>query len=465
MKKTITYVLISCCFITSLYGADLMDVYRQALENDTSFKAAYSDMMANSEVLPQAKAALMPQLLATSSVSRTKLLVSAGFFSGKQIYDTNTYQLTASQDIFNYQSWAKVQQAKASVKAAYATFNNASQDLIIRTADAYLTVLYAQDTLNFAEAKLRANKRQLDQAQQRFNVGMDAITSVYEAKAAYDQTIAEVISAKNNKINQNENLRKLTNYVYKELSSLKNNKIPLLKPEPANVNDWVDTGLKQNYRLLSTKYNLQAARENIKAQGSRNWPIFKLQGQKSHTFNTANSNDPNSVFVPSKQNIESVALQVSFPFYQGGLVESQTRQAKYNFQTASEQLEQTYREIAVSSQIAYNTIIDGISKVKADRQTIISQTNSLDSTEAQFQAGTRTMVDVVNAQQRLFEAQEQLARDQYNFIRAVLNLKYLAGSLNVADLEEVNSWLNTTRINALPPNNKPIPKKTAAKRT
>lgn len=448
MKKTLLCLLLSSGLIGASLAADLMDVYRQALENDPTFKAAYSTFMSNTELLPQAKAALLPQLTANGQVSRNLIRVRAGIFDTQQLYNSNMWQLTASQAVFNYQSWAKVQQAKASVKSAHATFNNAAQDLILRTSAAYFDILFAKDTLAFAEAKLRANKRQLDQAQQRFNVGLDAITSVYEAKAAYDQSIAEVISAKNNQINQNENLRKLTNYVYEELAPLRDSRVPLIKPEPENVNEWISTGLKQNYNLLSSKYTLQAARENVKALSAGNWPTIALQGTSSRTYN---SGGPGSVFVPSSQESSNIALAMNLPFYQGGLVQSQTRQAQFDFQTASEKLEQTYRDVAVNSQIAYNTIIDGISKVKADRQTLISQQNSLESTEAQFQVGTRTMVDVVNAQRRLFEAQEQLARDQYNFIKAILSLKYLAGTLNVDDIAEINSWLRTNRIGSLPP--------------
>jgi outer membrane protein len=138
---------------------------------------------------------------------------------------------------------------------------------------------------------------------------------------------------------------------------------------------------------------------------------------------------------------------MNFPVFQGGLVQSQTRQAQYDFQSSSEQMESTYRDVVVNSRIAFNTINDGISKVEADRQTVISQKNSLDSTEAQFEVGTRTMVDVVNAQQKLFEAQEQLAKDQYDLINAMLTLKYLSGTLNVNDIQLVNSWLATTRVN------------------
>ncbi|KTD61387.1 outer membrane protein TolC [Legionella spiritensis] len=446
-KLLLCFVLISGLPATT-YAIDLMDIYRQALENDPTFKQAYSTYMSSSEAIPQARAALYPQLTLGGEIARNIQDVNAAGTHVQATYNSTQWLVTASQTVFNYEYWSLVQQAKASVKSAQATFNDAAQDLILRTAQAYFDVLFAKDTLNFAEAKKRANKRQLDQAEQRFKVGLDAITSVYEAKAAYDQSVAEVIAARNNQINQNENLRKLTNHVYEYLSPLHASRIPLIKPEPDNVDEWVNTGIRQNYKLFSAKYSLQAARENIRAKSSSAWPFATIQ---SNTAQTHNNSQSSSFFVPSRQTTSGIALSVTFPVFQGGLVQSETRQAQYDFQTSSEQLEQTYRDVVVNSHIAFNTIVDGISKVKADRQTIVSQKNSLESTEAQFQVGTRTMVDVVNAQQRLFEAQELLARDQYALINAFLRLKYLAGTLNVNDLEQVNSWLDTTRVNSFPP--------------
>lgn len=436
---------------SSVYSADLLEVYHQALENDPTFKAAYSTFMSKTEAIPQARAALLPQLTFGAQGSRNLLGIDAGGPIGidnQEEYFSHQWTIRASQAIFNYQSWAKVQQAKASVKAAHASFNSASQDLILRVAKAYLLVLFSRDTLSFAEAKKRANKKQLEQAQQRFNVGLDAVTSVYEAKAAYDRSVSEVISAKNNQINSNENLRKLTNHVYDYLSPLRKGTIPLLKPEPDNVDEWIAAGLKQNYDLFTAKFNLQVARDNVKVQSGGSWPTVALQG---NTTQTTNITSQSNFFVPDKQNLSNVVLAMNFPIFQGGLVQANTKQAQFDFQTASEALEKVYRDVVVNSSIAFNTIVDGISKVKADRQTIISQRSSLESTYAQFQVGTRTMVDVVNAQQKLFEAQEQLASDQYGLINAMLNLKYLAGSLNVNDLAEVNSWLDTTRINGLEP--------------
>lgn len=446
-----------------LHATDLMDVYRQSLDNDPTFKIAYNTYMAQRELIPQAWAALLPQLTIKALAGRNEQEVRSSIFDIKQSYGTNQWTVNASQAVFNYQAWSQVQQAQASVKAALAAFNNAAQNLIMRTSSAYLALLYARDTLSFAEAKQRANKRQLDQAQQRFNVGLDAITSVYEAQAAYDQSAAQVISAKNNLLNTSDNLSKLTNHVYENISMLRNSKIPLIKPEPNNVDQWVATGLKQNYNLFAAKYSLQAARDNVKAQSAANWPTFAIQGSTVTTHNdtTAMSNGgPISInnladnfLVARKQALSGVALTMNFPVFQGGLVLSKTREAQFNFQASSEQLEQTYRDVIVNSRIAFHTIIDGISKVQADRKTIVSQTNSLESVEAQYGVGTRTMTDVVNAQEHLFDAQRQLAADQYGLINALLNLKYLAGTLNVGDLEEINSWLATTRIDGLPPKN------------
>ncbi|HHL3471598.1 TPA: TolC family outer membrane protein [Legionella pneumophila] len=448
MRKSLFCWILTLGVSTHVFATDLMDIYQQALENDTIFKEAYDTYMSSTEAIPQARAALYPQVGLGSQAGRNYQDAVAGAFSANQYYGSYLWQVNASQALFNYQAWAKVAQAKASVKAAQATFNDAAQNLILRTAKAYFDVLFAKDTLDFAEAKKRANKRQYDQATQRFQVGLDAITSVYEAKAAYNQSIATVIAARNNQINQSENLRKLTNHVYETLAPLKDSKIPLVKPEPNDVNQWIDTGLKQNYKLYAAKYNLEVAKDNVKAISAGNWPVFSLQSNASQVHNNASGN---TVFIPSKQTQANIAIAMNFPVFQGGLVQAQTRQAQYGFQSTSEKLEQTYRDVVVNSRIAFNTITDGISKVKADRQTVISVQNSLQSTEAQFEVGTRTMVDVVNAQQRLFEAQEQLARDQYDLINSILTLKYLAGTLNVNDLEQINSWLATTRVNGFSP--------------
>lgn len=443
MKKLLLRCFVLVALPLHVYAADLMDVYYEALNNDTIYKDAYYIYMANAEAIPQARAALLPQINFSGQESRNYLFVNDGIFSLRKNYSSKLWGATASQALFNYESLARVRQAKAVVRAAQATFNDAAQNLILRTTKAYFDVLFSKDTLEFAEAKKRANLRQYDQARYRFEVGLDTVTSVYEAKAAYKQSTATVIAARNNQENQSENLRLLTNHFYEVLAPLRGKKIPLIKPKPNNANDWISMGLKHNYRLFAALYTLQNAKENIKAFSSRNWPTLALQSTTSQVFN--NIGRDNNPILPKVQKQSDIALAVNFPAFQGGLVHSQTRQAQYQFQSASEQLEQARRGVVVNSRIAFNMINDGISKVTADRETVVAQQSALESTEAQFESGKRTMVDVVNAQQRLFEAQQQLANDQYSLIYSILTLKYQSGSLNVNDLELVNSWLVTSR--------------------
>ena len=217
--------------------------------------------------------------------------------------------------------------------------------------------------------------------------------------------------------------------------------------------------MKQNFNLFVAKYNLDAARENLKAKSSGNWPVFSIAGATSDTHNDLNTlqtviNNPSDlargVFIPKRQVLSNIGISMNFPIIQGGLVASQTRQAEYNYQTTSQQLEKVYRGLVVGGRLAFNDVIAGIQKVKADRKTVFSQQASLDSVNEQYLAGTRTMTDVVLAQRNLYEAQEQLAKDQYNVINATLKLKYVAGTLTVDDLEEVNAWLNTKNKNHSP---------------
>jgi outer membrane protein len=445
MKKLLLYTILSISISSPTYATDLMDVYYEALKNDTVFKNAYDVYMANAEAIPQARAALLPQINFSGQGNRSFMFVDDGVFSLRKYYTSKLWEASASQALFNYESLSRVRQAKASVKTAQATFNDAAQNLILRTAKAYFDVLYSQDILDYSEAKKRANKRQYEQAQYRFQVGLDAMTAVYEAKAAYKLSKAAVIAAHNNQENQSENLRKLTNSVYPSLSPLRDNKIPLIKPEPNNADNWIHTGLDHNYRLLAAKYNIEIARENMKALSAGNWPTIALQSNTVQVYNNIGNQENNPV-LPKSQRQSNIGLALNFQAFQGGLVHSQTRQAQFQFQSASEQFEQAHREVIVNSRVTFNTIMDGISKVKADREAVVAQSVSLKSTEAQFEVGKRTMVDVVNAQQRLFEAQQFLANDQYNLINSILTLKYMAGSLNVNDLELINSWLATTRV-------------------
>ena len=441
MNKIITLIFLLLSLgvnAPSFAATTLIDIYREALNSDPIFKQAYSTYMSNKEATPQAAASLLPSLTTTGSLSRTSNQNDpTAFIDGYDTtYNSDTYTLLATQPLFNYQAWMNVQKAQNAVKQAEATFNAAAQDLIIRVAAAYLNVLQAKDTLRFTQAEKRANFRQLEQAEQRYKVGLDAITSVYEAQASYDSTVAQEIADQNNLINQFENLRKLTNRTYPSLADLESRKLPLVSPQPSRVDVWVETALGQNFTLAASKFALAAAKKNIKIAQSGSYPTLDVQG----SYTDLDNDDSTERTTTGQTSVAS--LNLTFPIVQGGLVLSQTRQAKYDYQTAAEQFEETYRETLVNTRTAYNNIIDGINQIKADRQAVKSSQNSVDSTEAQFKVGTRTMVDVLDAQQKLYQAQTQQATDQYNYINAILALKQSAGTLSVADLVEINAWLS-----------------------
>jgi outer membrane protein len=442
MKNFLALVFTLFLHTSASAAPDLIDVYQQALESDPIYKQAYSTYMAAREASPQAMSQLLPQVNGTGYWNKIDYNSTNPnpLFSTGQYYRQWNYALTITQPVFNVALWKREQQASQQVRQAQAIFFSAAQDLMLRVATAYFAVLEAKDNVRNAKSKERANKRQMDQASQRFKVGLDAITSVYEAEAAYDLSKAQVITDENNLSNQYENLKKLTNRTYKKLDPLRDQHLPLIKPHPINVDDWVSTALKQNYLLNAAIFAKQAANTNIKIKNAGNLPTISVQG----TITDTNS-DAAAAIVGSDIKQNTIGLNINFPFYQGGLVVSQTRQAVYDFQTAQEKFEQVYRDTLVNTRINYNNIIDGISTVRADRQAVKSGENSVESTEAQFKVGTRTMVDVVTTQTNLFQAQTKLAVDQYRYILSLLRLKFLAGTLSGEDLMQINAWLATNR--------------------
>jgi outer membrane protein len=274
----------------------------------------------------------------------------------------------------------------------------------------------------------------LNQAQKRVQVGLDALTSVYEAKAAYDKSLAEEISAENTLRNNQEALRQLTGQTYSSINCLIK-KIPLQTPQPENIEDWINTATQHNLKLMAARYGVEITREKIKMQASEHLPSLSLIGNygKTGTFNNVPS--------PLNENNGTLGLELDVPLFAGGSVSSKTRQAQYDFQTASANLDNTYRLLIITTRQKYNDILADISKIKAEQQAIQSAQLSLDSTEESYKAGTRTVVDVLIAQQNLYDAKRTAASDQYNYLLDTLLLKQAAGSLRPEDLAQINQWL------------------------
>jgi outer membrane protein len=438
MKKSLFGSIIFFSFISNALAADLLSVYQEALSNDPVFKAARAAYMAERENVPISKALLLPSLSLSSSLGRSWTKYNS-LAQDKDFYGNNFgYTLSLSQPIFNYSDWARVSAANAGVKSAEASFFSASQSLIFRTADAYFNVLQAEDVLRFTRAQKQAVWQQLEQTKQKYEVGLIAITGVDEAKAQYDKIVADEISQQNDLSSQIEILAEITKVKHEDLAKVIDN-LPLIKPDPIDPEKWVSAALNQNYGLQSIKYQTVVAEENIRVQEGGHLPNITASGQFGYNYydNYSGSND----FSRGKNGIWGLNLQM--PLFSGGGVSAAIRQADYRYQQALDDQEKTYRAVMSQTRQSFLSVMSGISKIEADKQQIKSRQSALDSTRAGYEAGTRTMVDVLNAISNLYDAQRQYTIDQYSYLRETLNLKQLTGILSANDLWQINRWLRT----------------------
>lgn len=424
---------------------DLLDIYWKALNNDPTFKGAAASKRSNEEAISQARANFFPTIAAEGGQSayRNVKVNTSTAPSQRTTRNSRLYQVSLSQPIFNWSHWMQLGQAKAVVKQADATYDAALQDLMIRTASAYFTVLQAKDTLRFTVAELKANERQLDQAKQRYKVGLDAITSVYDAQASYDTVLANVITARNDVTNAIEALREITGSYDKNLAALKEN-FPLKPPEPNSPSRWVEQALQKNATLKANTHETEAARYGVKLARANHIPALNVVA----SYGDNRSSQIGTSLFDTKTTL--VNLEVAVPIFQGGSVMSRTRQAYYDYENTQARLDGTQKSVVSTTYQLFNSVINGISTIKADKQAVKSVNSSLESTEAAFKVGTRTIVDVLDRQRDLYDSERKLAADQYQYINDLLALRQSAGTLNERHLEAVNAWLKSRhRLNSM----------------
>ncbi|MBI3561216.1 MAG: TolC family outer membrane protein [Gammaproteobacteria bacterium] len=414
---------------------NLWQVYELARANDPIYRAAEADYRAQLETKAQAIAPLLPQVNASASRGKDKLDVTKSTtFPPIGNYDTNTtkYSLSLTQAIYHHDRWVALRQANAQVARAEAGWASAKHDLIIRVAQAYFGVLSADDSLNFARAEKQAFDQQLQQTQQRFQVGLSAITDVYDAQARYDQSVAQEITADNQLATAREALRELTGQAVMNLALLKDPS-PLLNPEPANIDSWVKTALEQNFTLLMSEKTLDIARDEVNRVRAGHYPTLDLVAARTSTNTSGDST------LDSKDT--TLSLQLNVPLFSGGLVYSQTNAAEQRYFQNKELYEQQRRATERAARISFLSVQADVSQVTALRQTLKSSQTAMEATQTGYEVGTRTIVDVLNSKQSLYGAQRDYAVARYNYIIETLKLKQAVGSLNDDEVKKVNEWL------------------------
>lgn len=446
-SKLIGLMLLLTSLASRSETIDLSGVYQLAIVNDPQLSAAEAAFQAQSEVVPQALAGLLPNLSLSGSYSDTTSPSLRDFnpVTGDTTFlDTTTtsesWRAGLVQPLFRMDRWYQYQQSKNIRDQAAAGYSAETLALIVRVAETYLAILEAQDGLNSANAERDAVKRQMEQVQQRFDVGLVAITDVLESTASFDRATVGVIEAEGAQARSFEPLMRLTGRSFSAIHGLADD-FPVRNPDPLNEDAWVQAALTRNTNILAGKAALAAAEKQAAISKSRHLPT--LDAQISYSSQT--SKNP-SAFQTSSSDTEIYGLQLTLPLYSGGGTRSLVRQAEYRLVEARDNLDYAERQVSENVRALYTAINTDVARVKASLRGIESARSALSATETGYEVGTRNIVDVLLAQQRLFLSEFQFASARYRYITDTLRLKQTIGDLTAEDLYELNQFIDVQQV-------------------
>lgn len=424
-------------------GSDLLSVYRQALENNADLAAARARYQAAQERIPQARAGLLPQLTAGAQLADVGIDVDTSYGSRSPSRSSLVYQATLSQPLFRADRWFQLQAAQASGEQAALEFSASQQELIFRSAEAYFAVLRTQDALAAVKAEEAALKRQLDQANERFEVGLSDRTDVLQARAGYDSARAGRLLVERQVRDAFENLEALTARPYQRLDGIRHS-LPVLAPVPNDASAWVATAARQNLNLQASQFAVLAAEESLRQRRAGHAPTLDAVAQYQ-TGDNDGLGFTNTGALPftytGDASQTSIGLQLNIPLFSGGLTTAQSREARQVLEQVEQQREGLRRQVVQNTRNLFRAVNTDVEQVQARRQAIISSQSALEATEIGYQVGTRNIVDVLDAQRLLYGAVRDYNNARYDYILDNLRLKQVAGTLSPADLQALSAYL------------------------
>lgn len=419
----------------SAFSESLLEVYQHAKVNDAQLKISEAGYLAALEAKPQILSALKPRIDLGANASYNLQ------YTGRTLRGDDGdgflnlgYELSITKPLINRKLKAQVEQVDASILQAKVLLEADAQDLIIRVAEAYFQYLNAIDTLSFAKAEKNAIGRQLNQVKAYFEAGRSAITDVKEAQARYDLTNAQVEIAKQQIDVSRETLRAITTRYYKSLNGAAD-KIPLLNPKPNNIEAWTKSAIANSKQLMAAEHAVQVAQKLVDIERAVRNPKLDLFARQTGGSRFGEDH------IDQDRLDASIGVQFSMPLYQGGNISSRIREARHKLHQAQQQLELQKRLATQQTRAAYFTIISGLAQVKALRQALSSTQTAASATQAGFEAGTRTAVDVLLSLRETFSARRDYTSARYSFLLNTLKLKKAAGVLSEADLVGVSNLL------------------------
>ncbi len=405
-----------------------MTAYRDALATNPDLQISERGLQATRENRYQARAGLLPQVSASAGITRS-YNTDNGAVNDAASNTRHSVSTTLNQPLFNQPANVAIKLSKPQIAQAEADLDIARQDLILNVAQSYFNVLRAQDDLTFQTTDQAAIAEQLEQAKQQFEVGIITSTDVLEAQSRYDQSVADVVEARNNLSDAKEALRQVTGKYYPTQSRL-NPTYPMGKIRPNNPEKWVQMALENNPSLRSDRLKSEQSRLNIDLQRAGHLPTVSASAGYSNSGSEQGNN-----------NAASLGLSMNLPIYSGGSVTSKTRQAGYQYAASQSQVVSTRRSVEKTVRDAFRGLETARQTNRALQQAVVSNRGSLEAIKASYEVGTRTIVDVLNAQSSYFQAQRDLSTSRYDFIINQLQLQHAIGRLSERQIKSVNRWL------------------------
>ena len=450
--KSLILVVVAIAVPGIASASTLLEIYQQALQSDPRIHEAEARRLASLEAKPQARGVLLPQIGFNGDWTQTNLSGSstdslAGVALPPTISETDSdqtrWQFTLRQTLFRWDQIVGLRRADKTVAKAEADREAAQQDLIVRVTQTYFDVLAAEDQLTAIHANRKAIARQLEQARQRFDVGLIAITDVQESQAAHDSAVADEIGAKRRLATAREFMREITGEYVAELSA-PGEELPLNSPDPSSAEGWIDLALSQNLALVSSRIDERLARDEISFRRNGHYPTIDLvagTGNTQSDSTTVIQGITAPQIADNDRDTDSIGIQFSIPIFAGGATSSRVREAVYLHRASRETLQRITRETERQTRDAYLGVLAEISRVQALEKAVESNETALEATQAGFDVGTRTIVDVLNAQFLLYQSITRYYQSRYDYVLNAMRLRQAAGSLQVQDLERFDQFL------------------------
>ncbi|MFY3776222.1 TolC family outer membrane protein [Marinobacter salsuginis] len=439
MKKRLLSGLIGLMAAQPVLSMDLVETYEKALSYDSGIAAARASFEAQQAASDVSQSALLPQIGAFGEGN----YIDVDGPNQDNSYRELNYGVQLTQPLFRADAWFRYDASKFQTESARAEYNLAQQQLILDVATAYFNVLRARDTVTTARATEAAIQRQYEQAQERFDVGLIAITEVYEARASYDDSKSQRIAAENQLNVAREQLARLTGEYAEELDNLRQN-FPLGRPDPMDPSAWEATALEQNWSIQSALFELNASEAGLREAKAGHYPTVDLNASygKTDLSGIDAANAPITSQQDGTTTRGTIGLTLNVPLYSGGGTQAGVRQQRSLVTVAEQSLNTVRRDVRVNTRSLFLTVNNNVETASALEQTIVSRRSALDATRAGYEVGTRNIVEVLDAERAYYVALRDYANARYDYVINSLQLKQAAGTLSPQDLIELNNWLS-----------------------